>query len=433
MTNKKLFFLLFFSQFMLVCNMLAESTKSNLDSLYKYEIYGFVRNDFTFDSRKSIAAVGELFYFIPYDVQMSANGKDINAIYSTRLLAVTTRFGFNFTSPVYNNNFQVSAKIETDFCGSANYITLFRIRQAFVSLKWQHHNIIAGQTWHPMTGELIPNIVSLNTGAPFNPFSRAPQLRYNALIKNVTISAAAIYQLQYPSPGPEGNSTNYQIFNGLPEFYFGIAFHNKFMKIGAGVEYLNISPRKTVTDEFDNIYKVTDRVSSFNSQLYLQLSGKGIDFKIKSVYGGNMGHLLMMSGYGATALLPDKLSYEYTPINQSSTWATLAYTYSSKKHTITTTVLGGYIKNTGATKDLLADKVYYRGAINFDDIFRIAPSIMYQYDKNLNVGLEYEYTGVHYGDLNSNYTVSNPHLVSNNRLYVILVYKFNHLFTSKRK
>ena len=143
MTNKKLFFLLFFSQFMLVCNMLAESTKSNLDSLYKYEIYGFVRNDFTFDSRKSIAAVGELFYFIPYDVQMSANGKDINAIYSTRLLAVTTRFGFNFTSPVYNNNFQVSAKIETDFCGSANYITLFRIRQAFVSLKWQHHNIIA--------------------------------------------------------------------------------------------------------------------------------------------------------------------------------------------------------------------------------------------------------------------------------------------------
>ena len=76
--------------FLLVCNISAEENNINIDSLYKYEIYGFVRNDFTFDSRKSIAAVGELFYFIPYDRQFSANGKDLNAVYSTRFLAVTT-------------------------------------------------------------------------------------------------------------------------------------------------------------------------------------------------------------------------------------------------------------------------------------------------------------------------------------------------------
>ena len=419
--------------FLLVCNISAEENNLNIDSLYKYEIYGFVRNDFTFDSRKSIAAVGELFYFIPYDRQFSANGNDLNAVYSTRLLAVTTRFGFNFTSPVYSNNFQISAKIETDFCGAANYITLFRIRQAFVSLNWKHHNIITGQTWHPMTGELIPSIVSLNTGAPFNPFSRAPQLRYNALINNFTISAAAIYQLQYPSPGPEGNSTNYQIFKGLPEFYFGLSYKNKFVKIGAGIEYLNISPRKNYTDESGNIFTVTDRASSYCTQLFLQLTNKGFDFKAKSVYGGNMGHLLMMSGYGASNLLPDAVSYEYSPIYQSSTWATLSYTYAKNKHAITSTILGGYIKNLGASKNLIPEKVYFRGNANFDDIFRIAPSVTYQYNNNLNVGLEYEYTGVHYGELNPDYTVFNTHLVGNNRLYVILVYKFNHLFTSKKK
>lgn len=431
MKIKKLTLLSFLSLFV-ICNLFAESQKTMTDSLFKYEIYGFVRNDFTFDSRKSMASVGELFYFLPYDHQFSKDNKDLNAVYSSRLLAVTTRCGFNFTSPMYKNNFQISAKIETDFCGSANYITLFRIRQAFVSLNWKHHRILTGQTWHPMTGELIPSIVSLNTGAPFNPFSRAPQLLYSASFNGVTISAAAIYQFQYPSPGPNGNSTDYQIFNGLPEFYFGLSYKNKSIKIGAGIEYLNLSPRKTFTNEENFTYKVSDRISSFNSQLYFQVSGKGFDFKAKSVYGGNMGHLLMMSGYGAYAFLPDGVSYKYTSINQSASWATLAYSYSKKKNTITTTIFGGYIKNLGAAKDLLPGKVYYRGVINYDDIFRIAPSVMYQYDKHLNVGLEYEFTGVNYGDLNSNFSVQNTHLIKNHRLYMILVYKFDHIFQPKR-
>ena len=39
---------------------------------YELEIYGFVRNDFTFDSRKTLASVGELFNFIPMDNSFNA-------------------------------------------------------------------------------------------------------------------------------------------------------------------------------------------------------------------------------------------------------------------------------------------------------------------------------------------------------------------------
>ena len=47
---------------------------------YELEIYGFVRNDFTFDSRKTLASVGELFNFIPMDNSFNAAGDDLNAI-----------------------------------------------------------------------------------------------------------------------------------------------------------------------------------------------------------------------------------------------------------------------------------------------------------------------------------------------------------------
>ena len=173
---------------------------------YEMEVYGFVRNDFTFDSRKTLAAVGELFSFIPMDNQLNSMGEDLNAVPSSRLLAVVSRLGFNFKSPTFNGMF-INAKIETDFCGAGANYNMFRIRHAWVGLNWKHHQLLAGQSWHPMSGDLLPNIVSLNTGAPFNAFSRAPQVRYNAKAGNVTISDAAIYKLHYPAPGPKGSST----------------------------------------------------------------------------------------------------------------------------------------------------------------------------------------------------------------------------------
>ena len=231
---------------------------------YEFEVYGFVRNDFTFDSRKTLAAVGELFSFIPMDNQLNSMGEDLNAVPSSRLLAVVSRLGFNFKSPTFNGMF-INAKIETDFCGAGANYNMFRIRHAWVGINWKHHQLIAGQSWHPMAGDLLPSIVSLNTGAPFNAFSRAPQVRYNGKINAITLSAAAIYQLQYPAPGPKGNSTEYQVFSGLPELYLGITYAANGLKIGLGGEYMSIRPR-TTTEINGKTMKVNEFVNSFTSQ-----------------------------------------------------------------------------------------------------------------------------------------------------------------------
>lgn len=420
MTSKiKITLLLLFTTFNIFAN---DTTKVEpKHDPYEFEVYGFVRNDFTFDSRKTYAAVGELFSFIPMDNQLNSMGEDLNAMPSSRLLAVVSRLGFNFKSPSFNGMY-INAKIETDFCGAGANYNMFRIRHAYVGLNWKHHQLLVGQNWHPMSGDLLPNIVSLNTGAPFNAFSRTPQLRYNAKLNAVTLSAATIYQLQYPSPGPNGNSTEYQVFGGMPELYLGVTYAANGLKVGLGGEFMSLRPRTTAMVD-SMVVKVNETVNSFATQLFAQYSTKNFTVAAKSIYGGNTGHLLMMSGYGY-GLNEDGTRF-YAPLNQSATWMTLTYHSTRENHNVRATVLGGYMKNFGARHDL--DGVYVRGYDNIDQIFRVAPSIQYLY-KGLVLGVEYEYTGVMYGTPQANYSVVGDHLVGNHRAYIMLVYNFSHKF-----
>ena len=399
-----------------------DSTKSTKKpNPYELEIYGFVRNDFTFDSRKTLASVGELFNFIPMDNQFNSLGEDLNAVPSARLLAVVSRLGFNVKSPEFNG-MHFTAKIETDFCGAGANYNMFRIRHAYVGLNWKHHQLLAGQNWHPMAGDLLPSIVSLNTGAPFNAFSRTPQLRYNAKLGTVTLSAAAIYQLQYTSTGPDGASTKYQVFGGTPEFYIGATYAANGLKVGIGGEFMSLCPRTVAVVDSISI-KINERVNSFATQLFAQYSNKNFTVAAKSIYGQNTGHVLMMSGYGY-GLNADGSRY-YAPLTQSSTWMTLAYHTAHENHNVRATVLGGYMKNFGANKEL--KEVWVRGYNNIDQMFRVAPSIQYLY-KGLVVGVEYEYTGVMYGTPQANFAVIGDHLVSNHRAYLMLVYNFSYKF-----
>lgn len=397
------------------------------DDKFEFEIYGFVRNDFTYDTRRTLASVSELFSFIPYDNDFDEAGQDLNAVPSARFVSIISRFGFNVVSPLYEK-LRISAKIEADFCGQANYISLMRIRHAHVKFNWPHHHILVGQGWHPMSGDLLPEIISLNTGAPFNPFSRAPQIRYDAYIGNtLTLTTAAIYQFQYTSPGPKGNSTAYQIFGGLPEFYAGITSSGKQWKIGFGAEYMQLRP----TNEIDDM-KTTASVQSFATQLFAKYTTKHCDISAKSVYGQNLAHLLMMSGYAEYGYDgKDPTTIKYTPLTQSATWLTMGYRTVNPVHNVRLCVLGGYMKNFGTKHDVTGN-IFVRGFDNIEQIFRVAPSVKYSF-KDLNIGLEYEYTGVMYGTAQPNMIVTDTHRVDNHRAYLICIYNFNNRFISRKR
>ena len=234
---KKLFSLLFISSLLLSYSVSAETTTSKVP-LFQYDVYGFVRNDFTYDSRKTLGAVSELINFMPLQPEYNAFGEDLNAIPSTRYLAITTRLGLNINSTQKVLGAYAGAKIETDFCGYSVNTTMLRIRQAYFTLNWKQaveenplkQQLLLGQTWHPFSITMMPDILSLNAGSPFNPFNRSPMIRYKLMKSGFDFTAAAIWQFQYASVGPLGASDSYLNYSMVPELYLGVDY--LFSEIG---------------------------------------------------------------------------------------------------------------------------------------------------------------------------------------------------------
>ena len=185
-----------------------------------FKFYGFVRNFFAFDTRESVAGTGDLFYYLPKDRLMNEDGsQDLNAQSSFRFLALTSRLGVD----VYGYRIgctSFGAKVETDFyAGLTNKINgtaQLRLRQAYMTIGWDGLRLgkegkaavdmKIGQAWHPMAADQ-PHVLALETGTPFNPFSRTPLVQMDASLgDHFVISAAAIWQMQYLSAGPDGAS-----------------------------------------------------------------------------------------------------------------------------------------------------------------------------------------------------------------------------------
>ena len=115
------------------------------DKAVKAEVYGFVRNYFTYDSRSCVQSNEGLFNMLPNDVNYGANGDDLNAIPSVRFLSMTTRFGINVSGPEIWGA-KSSAKIESDFCGASSGTAFnLRIRQAYTKLAWDNSDLLVGQ------------------------------------------------------------------------------------------------------------------------------------------------------------------------------------------------------------------------------------------------------------------------------------------------
>ena len=430
-----------------------------------FKLYGFIRNYFAFDSRESVSGTGDLFYYLPKDVNMK-DGIDINATPSFRFLALTSRLGVD-VSGYQIGNVHFGAKIEGDFyaglsnSSNANTNIYFpgnskisgtataRLRQAYATITWKDLPLTKqekasvglkiGQAWHPM-GADMPHLFSLEAGAPFGPFSRTPQVTMDAgLGKNWIISAAAIWQMQYQSAGPVGSSAIYMKYGCTPEVYAAVAFKTKDFLVRAGVDMVSIKPRvlgtvpapTTEDPAAVKTVKVSDRKTSLLCYLYAQYSYKSFGIKAKTTYGEGGEHMNLMSGYAKVGENPDG-SWNYASMRNSSSW--LSMSVGKKWQGV---LFVGYVKNLGLSKKNAADgplakgDVYFcsNGFSNINQMYRINPQLIYNIGK-LNVGLEYQWTSVQYGEyaggkLNARALANTGlHWVGNHRVNMMVKYNF---------
>ncbi len=392
--------------------------------------YGFIRNDLFFDTYKGVESIMDQFYLMPNYKGIDANGEHLNEQGSAHLSAVSSRLGLKVAGPeILGAN--TIANIEMDFSGVTTVDpVLVRIRKAYYKLTWENSNLLVGQNWHPMWGgSCYPTTGSLNTGAPFQPFNRSPQINYTATLNKIDLSAAAIYENQYVSRGfyaptnskektlPKRNA-------GIPEVVLSAVFNSGNFTVGAAAQHNTILPIDHTTGNNGSTY-VSDQMHNSSAALaYIQFKNENLKVLAKSVYGQNLANLTMLGGYGVKSIDANTGAYEYTNYTHSASFLNVVY-----GKTYQLGFFAGFTKNLGTTDALAgtSDEVKTAGLMtNIQTLYRLAPHISYNV-KKFKVAVEYEMTSAEYGTgaINTDNGLYNSTIdATNHRLLLTTTYLF---------
>ncbi len=416
-------------KFVLVAMALLTGSASAIAADWKdnIKIYGFVRNYMAYDSRESLAGTGDLFYYLPKDQNLNEAGEDLNQKNQFRFLSITSRLGVDVLGYQWGKT-TFGGKIEADFYAGLTGVTgtaNFRLRQAYLTAAWKDLpmgsstasvNLKIGQAWHPMAADLCP-VFTLESGVPFGPFNRSPQVTLDAnLGDHFTLTASALWQMQYTSTGPDGASANYIKYSCTPEGYLGLTYKTGGFLARVGADVLSIKPRSTGKGGyFDTTgdspvwtpatVKVSDRITTVSPFVYMQYVNGGFEFKAKTIYASAGEHMNIQGGYGITKKCTGEGEdghYEYAPIHTSSSWATIAYTFRKIWKPM---IMAGYYKNLGTSEDLVntdgnvleSDFYFAKNSYrNLNQLYRVSPSIVCTLGR-FSIGLNYEFSGAQYG------------------------------------
>lgn len=390
---------------------------------FSYKFYGQVRADLFYNTRTNSETVDGLFYMYPLDKLPDADGNDLNDQGNGNLYALYSRVGVDVAGPMLGKA-KTSAKVEVDFRGSGTSYSLFRLRHAYFNLDWGTSALLVGQTWHPLYGDVAPEILNLNMGAPFQPFSRAPQVRYRFTRKHFQLTASAIWQSQYLSVGPASDkagetstskSQNFIKNSCVPEFYVGMDYRRPELIAGAGVHVSSIRPRtKSVVGS--DTYKVDERVTGVSAEAHLKYTHERFLLSAKSVLGTNLTQTSTVGGYGITSVDPRTGEQTYTPLRTSATWLNVAY-----GKTWRPALFFGYLKNLGASTEV--SDVLGTGT-NLDQLLNATAELTYNRG-NWKLGAEYSLCNAWYGDeFSAKAKALSSHTVMNHRVVMTAIYQF---------
>lgn len=410
---------------LILLSSLAVSAQEKEEPKFGVKFSGFVKNDFFWDSRNTVAAREGHFLLWPTPVNLDENGEDINKNASFNFLAIQSRLSAKITGPDALGA-KTSGLIEGDFFAQANdNINLLRLRHAFVKLNWENTEVMAGQYWNPLfVTSCFPGTVSFNTGTPLQSFARNPQIRVTHNIHGFSIVAAVLGQRDYSTVGPAGASSVYLRNSAIPEMQLQLHYgtsNEDGMNIvaGAGAAYKTIVPRLTSSPSDGVTYKVDEKVGGFTAMAFSKLSTKPITAKLQVRYGENIADLLGISGFAATEVL-DATTGElaYAPLKSMTFWAEV---HSNGNPQVG--IFGGLTSNNGLSETILATEPVYGRATTIRRLYRIAPRIIYNIEK-LRLAAEVEYTSAAYGDNYDEYYIPADLTQATNLRVLLAVYYF---------
>ncbi|MBU1718705.1 MAG: hypothetical protein KKA07_06495 [Bacteroidetes bacterium] len=366
---------------------------------------GFVKNDAFFDTRQTVTAREGHFLLYPTDSLFDANDNDINQGLNFNMLAIQTRLTGKITGPDAFGA-KTSGLIEGAFFGHSDPdVNGFRLRHAFAKLNWEKTEFLAGQYWHPMfvTG-CFPGVISFNTGVPFQPFSRNPQIRVTHKVGPFSIIAAVQSQRDFASPGGSTSLRN----AGIPDMQFQLHFNKKNEEAGTeilaglGGGYKMLKPALSTVGDSGK-FASDEMVSGASAIAFFKYANPKFTVKFEGVFGQNMYDLLMLGGYAYKFGSYDSAtgSISYTTIDNLSAW----FEIHGNGKKIQPGLFAGYTQNLGSTENIYdwtnedsptQSSFFARGASDSPNksiayIYRVSPRVVFISGK-FQFALEAEYT-----------------------------------------
>ncbi len=407
--------------------------------LSKINVYGIVRSDFYYNSRQMEEGADGFVLLFPKPEIRDIYGEDINAHPMSGLTATGTRFGINMENyHIKKLKADITGKIEADFQGFSGSHTLLRIRHAWINMKFKNSDLLIGQYWHPMYEGVAPTVLDLNGGQPYQPFARNPQVKYLYDFKTIKLFAAAVYQTQFLSSGPDANGANTRnssfLKNSLlPDMNVGIEFDKDAWKVGLIGEYKQLVPRITAVvpdpsgSEAKYTIAVDEKINSYAIAAYGRYAQKSFYVDGKITYGQNLSDLGMIGGYAVTDV-NSKGEQSYKAFNTITGWMDANYNF---KKNWNISVFGGYAKNLGCDHAVLSNStgplaygnVMYSGKM-LEQAWRASTQLSYQIS-GWKMALEYGYNKAYYGNMDTtNGTTKDVEGIGGSRLLAVLMYYF---------
>lgn len=286
--------------------------------------YGWVRTEYSYDSRELAYAREYQLNLFPLDFKADLNGEDIHAAGSSNYLSITSRVGVRAVGPKIWGA-KSSANLEADFFGNTelNRSTsgtgstgLLRLRQANLTLEWPSTRLLVGQSWYPSyVPEVSPGVASFNGGILFNPFGWATQLSLSQkLSSHLSVHITAYKDREFQAPVVEGASSNSATYNSLlPTFSTQLQYQGQQLLLGVGAELQNLQPVKESRG-----YKSSEKLHSPMFYGYLRYQAPHLTLKTYALKGENLHHLVMLGGIASYRQLEGPDRYQGT--KTSAVW-----------------------------------------------------------------------------------------------------------------
>src|SRR5512143_3789733 len=382
---------------------------------------GFVKTDIFYDSRQTTSIREGHYLLFPKGPAPGPDGVDANARGQFNILSIQTRVAAKATGPDALGA-KTSAYIEAEFFGTSEAdLNGLRLRHGYVKLNWPRTELMVGQFWHPLfVTECFPDVVSFNTGAPFQPFNRSPQVRVTQAFGRLSLAATALAQRDFTSNGPDGASSIYLRNAALPELNLKLQFaarndaRGTETVAGASADLMRIAPRIVTAAG----YATEEGLTGLAAMAFFKQRWPKWTWKAEAVWGQNLHHLTMLGGYGVREVLdPVLLNWSYTSVATFSAWTEVQTNGGPWQ----TGLFAGYSKNLGSRHEITG--AFFARGSNIDELYQLSPRLLYNIGKVRLAG-EVELTAASYGAADPFGKVLDARFVRNVRLLLAAYYFF---------